>query len=814
MSQSPAAPPPAPESGWQRAVASEWASRRAAEAAAEAARGDRALFPLAANPFGEEEILAMTEVLLSGRLTLGDNVERAEREFAAAVGAPYAVMVNSGSSANLLMVSALFDSERPAASRLAAGDEVFVPAVCWSTSVAPLLQLGLVPVFVDADPTTFNMCLASLSAACSAHPRARALMAVHVLGGSSEMGPLLALARARGLILLEDTCESLGSRARLPGDAGAGAMLGTFGAFGAYSFYFSHHITCGEGGMVVCQTEADLNCLRRLRAHGWTRHLTNRAAVEAQHPDVDARFLFVSVGYNVRPMEVQGAMLRVQLRKLDAFNACRRDNLARIAAALGRDARFASRMALMAAAPGTDPAWFGVGVVLHRPYAHQLREYLAYLGRAGVENRPVISGNFVRQPMIAAALPHLRAADFPGAEVLHTRGFFIGVHQLPVADADIDALVRIMLGFDFVPRRVVLVTGAGGMLGRHIQEEVARLAAAAGGGKGGALPLTFGCGMTARGGVAPAAASPADGTPTEWVFAARADGDLTDPRAVDDLFKRYQPTHVLHLAARLASLQEMTAAPVDFWQANAAINNNVLGAAHKFQSWCGPIRVVSVLSTVMFPRDAVYPVGAAQAEAGSLHAAGEAYALGKRALAALTRWYRAQHGDDFVAVLPGNFFGPHGDFDPATAPLVNALIAKATAAADAAAAGAPAPALRVMGTGKPLRQLMHARDLARILLWALDYYAAPQAGGAAAAEALPLVVAGPEHSIRDIADMVRTAAGFAGELAFDTEAVDGPLRRTADTAAFDALCPDFVYAPLADSVRETAAWYRQSRGAK
>ena len=212
MSQSPAAPPPAPESGWQRAVASEWASRRAAEAAAEAARGDRALFPLAANPFGEEEILAMTEVLLSGRLTLGDNVERAEREFAAAVGAPYAVMVNSGSSANLLMVSALFDSERPAASRLAAGDEVFVPAVCWSTSVAPLLQLGLVPVFVDADPTTFNMCLAALSAACAAHPRARALMAVHVLGNSAPMGPLLALARKRSLVLLEDTCESLGSR--------------------------------------------------------------------------------------------------------------------------------------------------------------------------------------------------------------------------------------------------------------------------------------------------------------------------------------------------------------------------------------------------------------------------------------------------------------------------------------------------------------------------------------------------------------------------------------------------------------------------
>ena len=424
----------------------------------------------------------MTEVLLSGRLTLGENVERAEKEFAAAVGAPYAVMVNSGSSANLLMLSAIMDPARPA--HCVPGDEVFVPAVCWSTSVAPILQLGLVPVFVDADPETFNISLPALEAAIAAHPRGRVLMAVHVLGNSPEMGPLLAILRAHKLILLEDTCESLGSTAAVAvargadGDAAGGAaavaaplsprassriapfspsspprMLGTFGAFGAYSFYFSHHITSGEGGMVVCQTEDDLNNLRRQRAHGWTRHLTNRAEVEARYPDIDSRFLFVSLGYNVRPMEVQGAMLRVQLRKLDAFNACRRDNLARIEAALSRDARFATTMTLMKAAEGTDPAWFGIGAVLHHPYAHQLREYLAYLHEHGVENRPVISGNFVRQPMIAEALPHLRASDFPGAEVIHSRGFFIGVHQLPVADADIDALVRAMLSFEFKPLR-------------------------------------------------------------------------------------------------------------------------------------------------------------------------------------------------------------------------------------------------------------------------------------------------------------------------------------------------------------------------
>lgn len=780
-------------------MAAEWSSRRAAELAA---NPKPPLFPLAANPFGEEEILAMADVLLSGRLTLGEHVERAEREFAAAVGAPFAVMVNSGSSANLIMINALL-VPAGAPARCVVGDEVFVPAVCWSTSFAPLLQLGLVPVFVDADPVSFNISLPALEEAIRLHPRARALMAVHVLGNSAEMEPLLALLRRSGLILLEDTCESLGTRVTLPAAAGGGAtrMLGTFGAFGAYSFFFSHHITSGEGGMVVCKTEEDYNCLRQLRAHGWTRHLTNRAAVEARYPDIDPRFCFVSVGYNVRPMEVQGAMLSVQLRKLEAFNACRRDNMARIEAELARDARFSAHMALMKAPPGTDPAWFGAGLVLRRPFAHQLRDYLEHLSRAGVENRPIITGNCVRQPVVAAALPHLRASDFPGAEALHLRGFFIGIHQFPLADASIAALVAAMLSFEFKPQRTVLVLGAGGMLGHHVAAEVERLSPR----RVGKVLHTRGSVIGPRGAPMSAVGGEGDDVPTEWIFAAREDGDLRDPRAVEALFGLYQPTHVLHLAARLQSMSEMTARPVDFWLGNVEINNNVLSTAHKFRDVCGPIRVVSVLSTAMFPREATYPIDAAQAESGALHPAGEAYALSKRALAALSRWFRAQHGEDFVAVLPGNFFGTHGDFDAATAPLVNALIAKAvTAASKPAAESSPSPpTLRVMGSGAPLRQVMPASDLARILLWALEHYRPSPESPAA-----PLIVAGPELSIRDIARMVCTATGFSGELAFDTSASDGPARRTADTSEFERLCPDFAFTPLEASMRATAEWFR------
>lgn len=205
---------------------------------------------------------------------------------------------------------------------------------------------------------------------------------------------------------------------------------------------------------------------------------------------------------------------------------------------------------------------------------------------------------------------------------------------------------------------------------------------------------------------------------------------------------------------------------------------------------------MSVLSTVMFPKDAEYPMTAAADKlyAGRFHPAAESYAAAKRALAQLTEWFRTQHGAAFSSVLPGNFFGAYGDFDPASAPLVNALIARAV---DAKASGSTSP-LAVMGTGNPERQIMHAADLARACVWALFNYD----------DAEPLIVAGEEVSVRKAAELVCEATGFAGGLAFETDAVDGPLKRTADASKFAALCPDFKFKPLIEGMKATAEWYR------
>ena len=488
-------------------------------------------------------------------------------------------------------------------------------------------------------------------------------------------------------------------------------------------------------------------------------------------------------------------MLKVQLAKMHAFNDCRRDNMARITTAMRADPRFGKVMAISQAAEDTNPAWFGVGALLHRPYVHQLTAYLDYLTAHGVENRPIISGNFVRQPAIAAYCPGERPEDYPGAEVIHTRGFFIGVHQVRVDDATVAKLVDVMLGFDFVPRKTVLVTGASGMLGRHVQDQVKNV-----------NPELL----------------QAD---AKWVFVTSKDADLCDKRQVERLFKRHQPTHVLHCAAKLQAIQVMTDLPIDFWLANVTMNNNVLSVAHEFQSWTGPIKVVSVLSTVMFPRDAEYPMSASPERlySGVHHPAAESYAAAKRALCQLTQWYRKQYGDAFTCVLPGNFFGEYGDFDEATAPLVNALIARADAAFQkqkqqrqeqqqllqqqqkkekAAAVASDKPfSLKVMGTGRPERQVMHASDLARACIWALDHYD----------ENEPIIVAGEEVSVRRMAELVCAATGFQGGLSFDEGSVDGPLRRTADTSKLQKLCPGFNFTPLVESIRATVEWYRRQQ---
>lgn len=392
-------------------------------------------FPLVDSSYDNQEILRCMETLLSGQLTMGDKVRDFERKFADHVGAPYAVMVNSGSSANLLAVSAIINPLR--SHRLSPGDYVAIPAVCWSTSLWPLTQLGLKPVLVDVDPATLNLSIPSLKRAIQAFP-IRALMMVHVLGNSSGLDELLPVLSANEIVLIEDTCESLGSTYR-------GRSLGTLGAFGTFSFYFSHHMTTIEGGMVVARSQEDNDLLRCLRAHGWSREQSNREQLERENPLIDPRFLFVNCGYNVRPMEIQAAFGIEQLARLDGMNLQRRLNADLMRNAFLQHPHWSGQLEFPVAEQGVDACWFGFPFLLAESANADREKFTKLLMLAGVDTRPIVSGNMAQQPAMKLFDIELSMGPFDGAQRVHESGVFIGVHAKPLAHERIKWLADTVL---------------------------------------------------------------------------------------------------------------------------------------------------------------------------------------------------------------------------------------------------------------------------------------------------------------------------------------------------------------------------------
>jgi CDP-6-deoxy-D-xylo-4-hexulose-3-dehydrase len=390
-------------------------------------------FPLGQNVHDADDILCMINTLLSGNFTMGQEVSNFEKMFAKYVGAKHAMMVNSGSSANLIALAVLTNYK--CSNKLNVGDEVLVPAICWSTSVFPIIQCNLTPVFVDADPQTLNIDLDDLEKKIT--EKTKAIMIVHVLGNCTNMEKLMEIVNRHNLILIEDTCESLGSQYD-------SQYLGTFGEIGTYSFYYSHHITTMEGGMIVCNDDEYYELMKCLRAHGWSRYLNNKDEIEKQFPDLDPRFTFVNLGYNVRPTEIQASMGINQLKKLKSKNDNRKANYHNIKNKMQKDPRN-TFLTFPKESDNADIAWFGITLFLRDDI--KLVDYLNYLTENEVENRPIITGNIVRQPVVKDLYPDLNPLDFVGAEECHFRGLFIGLSSNLMPEHLIEELVNILLSY-------------------------------------------------------------------------------------------------------------------------------------------------------------------------------------------------------------------------------------------------------------------------------------------------------------------------------------------------------------------------------
>ena len=252
-------------------------------------------YQLLENGFSNKDISIGKKVLMSKRITMSSHTKDFETAFSKKLGVKYALMVNSGSSANLL---ATFAAGNPIKKNcLKRGDEVLIPVLCWSTSVWPLVQFGLKPVLVDVDIKTLNIDLADLKK--KINKKTKAIMLINVLGISSDLFEIKKIANKKKIIVIEDNCESLGSKLK-------NKYLGTFGDYGTFSFYYSHQITSGEGGMVTCNKKEDYDILFALRSHGWLggtrfykRNLKLYHDYAKQNPKLDPRYIFINSGFNL-----------------------------------------------------------------------------------------------------------------------------------------------------------------------------------------------------------------------------------------------------------------------------------------------------------------------------------------------------------------------------------------------------------------------------------------------------------------------------------------------------------------------------------
>jgi len=369
-------------------------------------------YPLATSTWDSDEKKAVYDVIESGMCTMSKNVQAFESDFARYVGSKYAVMVNSGSSANLVMTAALFYRK---SGSLKAGDEVIVPAVSWPTTYYPLYQYGLKLKFVDIDKRTLNYDLEKLADAIT--DKTRLLMVVNLLGNPNDFNAIQKIIGGRDIVLIEDNCESLGATYK-------GKHAGTFGIMGSYSTFFSHHMSTMEGGVVVTDDEELYHILLCLRAHGWTRNLPKENLVSGVKSDdpFEESFKFMLPGYNVRPLEVEGAIGVQQLKKLPGFIDHRRRNAEIFQKYFSSNPYFSIQQEI------GNSSWFGFAIVLNDKSPVTRKELATSLLNANIECRPIVAGNFAKNPVMKF-MDYSIASNLDNADIVDANGLFIGNHQ-------------------------------------------------------------------------------------------------------------------------------------------------------------------------------------------------------------------------------------------------------------------------------------------------------------------------------------------------------------------------------------------------
>ena len=403
---------------------------------------DNPRVPASGRVFGPEEVVELVRTSLDFWLTAGPEASVFERALARRTGHRHALLVNSGSSANLLALTAL-TSPKLGDRRLAPGDEVITVAAGFPTTVNPIIQNGLVPVFVDVTLPSYNIDVTALEGALSS--RTRAVMVAHTLGNPFDLDAVTAFCERHDLYLIEDCCDALGSTWR-------DRHVGTFGQFATLSFYPAHQITLGEGGAVLTNRPKLKKLVESFRDWGrdcWCepgcadtcgKRFTQQFGTLPY--GYDHKFVYSHVGYNLKATDMQAAIGTVQLSRLDDFVARRRRNHAALREALAAHESF---LILPEEAPEAHTSWFGFAITVRHDAPYTKHDLVTHLDRNGIDSRQLMAGNLLRQPAYAG-VEHRVAGSLEATDAIADGGFWIGCYP-GIEQAHVDHVASVVDAF-------------------------------------------------------------------------------------------------------------------------------------------------------------------------------------------------------------------------------------------------------------------------------------------------------------------------------------------------------------------------------
>ncbi len=374
--------------------------------------------PLSVIQYDASDVFSSIQTLLSGWPTIGSKVKEVESKIKKKLNIKNAIMVNSGGSANFLMLYVLTSPYAKSGDRIDYGSEVITPAVTWSTTVGPIIQNNLVPVFIDVNLGSYDINVDLIEKNIT--KKTRAIMLVQPLGQSCNMDKIINICKKYNLVLIEDNCESIGAKYK-------NKSTGTFGKFASISMYQSHHISSVEGGFVLTNDDYYADIFRSMRANGWLREIINKKTKKKfinENKNINQSFLFPYIGNNFKPTDFSAALVSKQIDKLKNFINKRNKSANYL---INKLKKYNDHLILPKTLKNNFHSWFTFAIVVKKNKFFKKIELEKFLNKSNIDTRPIIAGNIARQPFLKKF--KYSKGKLVNSDLVMNNGFFIGLHH-------------------------------------------------------------------------------------------------------------------------------------------------------------------------------------------------------------------------------------------------------------------------------------------------------------------------------------------------------------------------------------------------